>query len=63
LLLEEARVVRQVFHWVGQERLSLRAVCDRLQEQGVPTRTGKRRWDASAVAFVLQNTAYIGEAH
>ncbi len=63
VLLEEARVVQQVFHWVAQERLSLRAVCQRLEGQGIPTRTGKRRWDASAVAFLLQNTTYMGEAY
>jgi site-specific DNA recombinase len=63
VVLEEARVVRDVFRWVAQERLSLRAVCDRLQRQGIPTRTGKRRWDPSAIAFMLQNTTYIGEAH
>jgi site-specific DNA recombinase len=62
VLLEEARVVQQVFHWVAQERLSLRAVCQRLERQGIPTRTGKRHWDASAIAFMLQNTTYIGEA-
>ena len=63
VVLEEARVVRQVFHWVAQERLSLRAVCERLQRQGIPTRTGKRRWSVAAIAFMLQNTTYIGEAH
>jgi site-specific DNA recombinase len=59
---EEARVVRQIFAWVGQDRLSLREVCRRLLRQGVSTRTGKRRWDSSALAFMLRNTAYIGEA-
>jgi site-specific DNA recombinase len=62
VVLEEARVVREVFRWVAQERLSLRGVCDRLQDQGIATRTGKRRWDASAIAFMVKNKAYIGEA-
>ena len=62
VVLEEARVVQQVFRWVAQERLSVRAVCDRLQRQGIPTRTGKRRWDSSAIAFLLRNTTHIGEA-
>ena len=62
VILEEARVVRQVFSWVAQERLSLHAVCERLQRQGIPTRTGKQRWDSSAIAFMLRNTTYIGEA-
>lgn len=63
VVLEEARVVRQLFHWVAQERLPLSDICDRLERQGIPTRTGKRRWAPSALAALLQNTAYIGEAH
>lgn len=59
---EEARVVRQIFAWVGQDRLSLREVVRRLERQGIPTRTGKKRWDASALLHLLNNTAYIGEA-
>ena len=63
VVLEEARVVRQLFSWVGQQRLSLREISRRLQQQGVPTRTGKPRWDASALLALLRNSAYIGEAH
>ena len=63
VVLEEARVVRQVFHWVAQERLPLCDICERLERQGIPTRTGKRRWAPSALAAMLHNTAYIGEAH
>src|SRR5712691_5934899 len=33
VVLEEARVVRQLFTWVGQERISLREVCRRLEKQ------------------------------
>src|SRR6476661_1919374 len=41
LVLEEARVVRQVFHWVGQERATIGEVRRRLTEAGERTRTGK----------------------
>ena len=63
VVLEEARVVRQLFTWVGQQRLSLREIGRRLQQQGVLTRTGKRHWDSSTLLALLRNTAYIGEAH
>jgi site-specific DNA recombinase len=63
VVLEEARVVRQAFLWVGQDRLSLREVGRRLERHGVPTRTGKRHWDAATLLVLLKNTAYIGEAH
>ena len=32
---EEARVVRQIFGWVGQERVSIGEVCRRLQQAGL----------------------------
>jgi site-specific DNA recombinase len=59
---DEARVVKQVFEWVGRDGLSLRAVRRRLNEAGVPTRTGKSRWGSSSVAAMLRNPAYKGEA-
>ncbi len=39
VLLEEARVVRQIFTWVGQEHLSMGEVGRRLTAAGVPRRT------------------------
>jgi site-specific DNA recombinase len=62
IVLEQARVVRQIFAWVGQDRLSLREVCRRLQNQGIPTATGKSWWDPATVWGMLQNPAYKGEA-
>jgi site-specific DNA recombinase len=62
ILLEEARVVRQIFAWVGQERCSLGEVCRRLQKQGVPSPKGKDYWDRSTVWGILKNPAYQGTA-
>jgi site-specific DNA recombinase len=60
--LEEAKVVRQVFRWVGVDRLSIGEVVRRLDAQGVVTRTGKSHWDRSVVWGMLQNPAYMGRA-
>ena len=60
---DEARLVREIFAWVGLEGLSLGAVCRRLAEQGVPTRKGLRRWDVATLRGMLLNPAYYGEAH
>src|SRR5262245_40730760 len=62
VVAEEARVVRKVFEWVGQDRCSIGEVCRRLQRDGVPTRTGKSAWDRSVVWLVLKNPAYKGTA-
>ena len=42
---EEAKVVVQVFEWVGRDSLSIGEVRRRLHEQGTKTRTGKDWWD------------------
>jgi site-specific DNA recombinase len=62
ILLEEARVVRQIFAWVTRERLSLAEVARRLAQQAVPTRTGKLRWSPATIAYILKNPAYQGLA-
>jgi site-specific DNA recombinase len=61
-VLEEARVVRQIFNWVGQERCSIGEVCRRLKEQKVPSPKGKSYWDRTTVWGILKNTAYRGVA-
>jgi site-specific DNA recombinase len=62
ILAEEARVVRQMFDWVGHERVTIGDVCRRLSRAGEPTRTGKAVWDRSVVWGMLRNPAYMGTA-
>lgn len=62
IVLEEARVVRQIFEWVGQERSSLRAVCRRLAQEGIASPRGRNFWDHSTVLGILRNPAYKGWA-
>jgi site-specific DNA recombinase len=62
VVLEEARVVRQMFSWIGQERCTLAEVCRRLRQQGTPSPTGQDGWDRGTVWGMLQNTAYRGTA-
>jgi site-specific DNA recombinase len=62
IIPDEARVVRQVFDWVGRERLSIGEVCRRLTQAGEVTRTGKTVWDRSVVWGILHNPAYRGAA-
>ena len=39
ILPDEARVIRQVFDWVGHHRLTIGEVCRRLTQTGEVTRT------------------------
>jgi len=57
-VLEEARVVRQVFEWVGRDRRSIGEVRRRLEAAKERTRTGKTVWDLATMAacFTTQPT-------
>jgi len=62
LVVEQAQIVRQIFDWVGRERLTIGEVCRRLNADGHLTQTGKIVWDRSTVWGMLKNPAYIGFA-
>ncbi|MBZ5489474.1 MAG: recombinase family protein [Acidobacteriia bacterium] len=58
----QARVVKQIFAWVAEDRCSLSEVCRRLEKAGELTATRKPIWSRQAVWHVLQNPAYRGQA-
>jgi site-specific DNA recombinase len=62
IVWEEARVVRQVFEWVGRDRCSIGEVRRRLEAAGERTRSGKTVWDRATIGGMLNNPAYKGEA-
>ena len=59
---EAARIVRQIFTWVGHERLTLAGVCRRLHDSGLPSPTGRRHWSRAMIHSMLLNPAYAGQA-
>lgn len=62
VMMDEARVVQQIFAWVGLQRLSIGEVCRRLARQGIPSPRGKSYWDRTTVWGILKNPAYKGSA-
>lgn len=59
---DEARVVRQVFDWVGHEGCSLCEVARRLEKMGIRTATGLSRWNRATLGGMVKNSAYRGQA-
>jgi site-specific DNA recombinase len=59
---EQAQVVRDVFKWVGGDRLTIGEVCRQLNQRGAQTSKGKTTWDRSVVWGMLKNPAYVGTA-
>ncbi|MCP4899571.1 MAG: recombinase family protein [bacterium] len=62
VVLDQARVVQQIFEWVGQERLSMCEVSRRLARQGILSPRSKGLWDRSTIWGILKNPAYKGAA-
>jgi site-specific DNA recombinase len=58
----EAALVAELFRRYADEGASLAALTRWLTSQGVPTRTGKHRWDRSVIWGMLRNPAYAGRA-
>jgi len=60
---EEARVVKIIFSWIADEKLTLRGVVRKLQEMNIKPRKSKRGvWNTSTLSTLLRNEAYIGTA-
>ena len=59
---DAARIVRQIFTWVGDERLTLAAVCRRLHAAGLPSPAGNPHWSRAMIHAMLLNPAYAGQA-
>lgn len=62
IIEEHAQVVRQMFDWIGRERLSISEVSRRLMAASIPTPRGKTRWDRKSIWGMLTNSAYQGQA-
>ncbi len=62
IVLDEARLVKEIYTWVGLEGLSLGKVARRLLDRGVPTATGKTNWDRATLRGILTRLTYTGTA-
>jgi site-specific DNA recombinase len=54
IAFEEARMVQQVFAWVGEARYTISEVCRRLHQAGIRTQTGKEHWDHKTIWDMLK---------
>jgi site-specific DNA recombinase len=58
----EAQVVRDVFDRYVNDGISIGELTRWLTDRGIPTRTGKTRWERSTIWAMLRNPAYRGQA-
>ena len=58
----EAVLVSEMFRRYADDGAAIADLRRWLEDQGVPTRTGKQRWDRSVIWGMLRNPAYAGTA-
>ena len=57
---DQADVVRMVFNWYCNEDIGATAICRRLEELGIKTKTGGKYWRSYQIFSMLENVHYIG---
>lgn len=59
---ENAEIVRQIFQDYAQESRPMLAIARGLNQQGIPTSSGKGKWLPYTIRTILRNPAYKGQA-
>ena len=62
MVAHEAAIVAELFARYVDDGVAIAALARWLSATGVPTRTGKTRWDRSVIWAMLRNPAYAGRA-
>lgn len=57
---DQADVVRMIFNWYCNDDIGVTAICRRLEDLGVKTKTGCSIWKPSIIFGILENVHYIG---
>ena len=58
----DSAMVLQLFEEYLEPRSTLYSIAKRFSDLGIPTPTGKMRWNVSTIRGILTNTAYVGRA-
>ncbi len=56
---EQARVVRNIYRWY-LDGMSVVGIIKKLQEEGIPSPTGKETWSKLSIDKMLKNEKYMG---
>lgn len=57
---DEAKMIRQIFSWVVEDHLGIRAIATRLAQLQYPTRTDKNSWNIGTVHDIITRETYAG---
>ena len=57
---DQADAVRMIFDWYCNDDIGVQAICRRLEDLGIKTKTGCHTWKPSIIFGILENVHYIG---
>lgn len=57
---DQADAVRMIFDWYCNDDIGVQAICRRLEDLGIKTKTGCHTWKSSIIFGILENVHYIG---
>ncbi len=60
---EEAKIIKTIFTWFVEEKMPIRKIARRLDDEGVSTIRGGRYWGPSVVHRLLKNSIYTGTGY
>jgi site-specific DNA recombinase len=56
----EAKIVRYIYETYAKGEIGINMLSRRLEEQGVPTREGRKLWNVTQIKYILKNESYAG---
>jgi site-specific DNA recombinase len=60
---KDARVVKRIFSYYVENHISISRICQELENEGIASPKGRKKWCTSTVRDILKNEAYIGTAY
>ena len=60
---ENSIIVKKIFSYYTKEYLSISKICQELENSGIPSPKGNKKWALSTVRDILRNEAYNGTAY
>lgn len=62
IIEDEAKVVKHIFEmYAGSERMGTFKIAKKLENEGIPTKTGNGQWSNTVILRLLRNERYVGD--
>lgn len=56
----DAETVQKIYNWYTEDELGIRKIINKLEEEGIKSASGQKRWGPSSIKNILKNEKYYG---